>query len=108
MEKKNRNEELQSRREFFKKAAKGVLPILGAVVLAGAPAIVKAAEENPMGCKGSCYLQCDGGCRQSCNNTCRYHCLTTCKGGCDGSCKGTCQTSCMNTCSNSCVGYEYM
>lgn len=49
MEKKNCNEELQSRREFFKKAAKGVLPILGAVVLAGAPAIVKAAEENPMG-----------------------------------------------------------
>lgn len=34
---KNKNEELQSRRDFFKKAAKGVLPILGAVVLSGAP-----------------------------------------------------------------------
>ncbi len=29
-----KNEKLQSRREFFKKAAKGALPILGAIVLA--------------------------------------------------------------------------
>lgn len=34
MEKNKNNEELQSRREFFKKAAKSALPILGAVVLA--------------------------------------------------------------------------
>ena len=47
---KKRNEELQSRRDFFKKAAKGVLPILGAVVLAGVPNLVKA-EETPMGCR---------------------------------------------------------
>ena len=32
MEKK-KNEELQSRRDFFKKAAKGALPILGMVVV---------------------------------------------------------------------------
>ena len=37
MKKNERNEELQSRREFFKKAAKGALPILGAMVLANAP-----------------------------------------------------------------------
>lgn len=36
MVKNEKNEELQSRREFFKKAAKGALPILGAVVLASA------------------------------------------------------------------------
>ena len=29
MEKKNSNEELQSRREFFKKAAKAALPVVG-------------------------------------------------------------------------------
>lgn len=31
--KKQQNEELQSRREFFKKAAKGALPILGSIVI---------------------------------------------------------------------------
>ena len=30
---KKKNDELQSRREFFKKAAKGVLPILGLCIL---------------------------------------------------------------------------
>ena len=48
--KKNQKEEIQSRREFFKNAAKGVLPILGAMLLAGSPAIVKAASIVPMGC----------------------------------------------------------
>ena len=37
MEKKNSNEELQSRREFFKKAAKAALPVVGAVVLSSLP-----------------------------------------------------------------------
>ena len=48
MEKKNRNEELQSRREFFKKAVKTAMPILGAVVLVNTPVIAKA--EQSMGC----------------------------------------------------------
>ena len=39
-----KKEELQSRRDFFKKAAKGVLPVFGAVVLAGVPNIMKAVE----------------------------------------------------------------
>ena len=42
--KKNKNEELQSRREFFKKAAKGALPILGAIILASNPVLAKAGE----------------------------------------------------------------
>ena len=40
MKKKN----LQSRREFFKNAAKGVLPILGVVVLGGIPKLIKAEQ----------------------------------------------------------------
>ena len=40
---KNKNNELQSRREFFKKAAKGILPLIGGIILAGSPSIVKAA-----------------------------------------------------------------
>ena len=53
MKKNEKNEELQSRREFFKKAAKGALPILGAIVLANAPAVINAAENAPMGCRYS-------------------------------------------------------
>ena len=49
MKKNEKNEELQSRREFFKKAAKGALPILAAVALAGTPAIVNATTKDPMG-----------------------------------------------------------
>ena len=49
MKKNEKKEELQSRREFFKKAAKGALPILGAILLSGAPQILNAAEKSPMG-----------------------------------------------------------
>ncbi|WP_182435865.1 hypothetical protein [Leyella stercorea] len=52
MKKNEKNEELQSRREFFKKAAKGALPILGAILLSGAPQILNVAEKSPM---GFCY-----------------------------------------------------
>lgn len=41
--KNKRNDEIQSRREFFKKAAIGVLPIVGSIFLMGAPSVVNAA-----------------------------------------------------------------
>lgn len=75
MEKNEKNEELQNRREFFKKAAKGALPILGAIALAGAPGVVKAAEEA---------MDCNYSCSYSCSNSCRGNCY----GGCSGSCGG--------------------
>lgn len=84
MEKKNQNEELQSRREFFKKAAKGVLPILGAVVLASNPVLTKAGE-TPMGCSSD-------GCSYTCNTSCAR------------ACRGTCNALCMNSCYKSCNG----
>ena len=89
MEKTNKNEELQSRREFFKKAAKSALPILAAVALAGTPGIIRAAERAPMGCKTSA---CAYGCLYSCNQSCKTGCLRTCEG-----CKGTCKTFCTNS-----------
>lgn len=94
MEKKMNNEELQSRREFFKKAAKGALPILGAIALASMPGVVKAAEEAPMGCK---Y-----GCTTSCYGSCSSHCGFGCSGGCTGSCGG-----CRGACMSSCTGKVY-
>lgn len=91
MEKTNKNEELQSRREFFKKAAKGALPILTAVALASAPDILRATEKDPMGCSyGSCIMNCS----DNCYTMCRGNCKGTCTGSCIGTCKGSCSGSC--------------
>jgi hypothetical protein len=90
MKKNVKNEELQSRREFFKKAAKGALPILGAVLLAGAPAIVNAAAEPRTGCYGcgdGCHTGCKG-CLNSCSRSCTgCSSCTSCKGYCTGTSK---------------------
>ena len=85
MKKNKNNEELQSRREFFKKAAKGALPILGAIVLAGTPNILNATEHAPNGCsRYGC-----GVCTNSCSGACKGGCYTTCSGGCKFyGCKG--------------------
>ncbi len=80
------NEELQSRREFFKKAAKVALPVVAAVALASAPAIVNAAEVN-MGCE-SCLGNCSGGCKNTCSGSCSCGC-TGCRNSCVGSCSCT-------------------
>lgn len=103
MKKNEKNEELQSRREFFKKAAKGALPILGAIVLANAPAVINAAEKAPMGYRYSC----EGDCYRACYYGCDRTCMSTCKGACQGSCQGTCRNSCMGSCSGSCYGMSY-
>lgn len=82
--KSNKNEELKSRRDFFKKAAKTALPILGVVVLASSPIVSKAAE-TAMGCKGSC----SGACTGSCTSSCSRGCYGSCSGSCSGSCMGS-------------------
>ena len=84
MKKNGKNEELQSRREFFKKAAKGALPILGAIVLANAPAIANASEPVTS-CHGSCIAACMNGCTSSCHHICKG----TCKNWCSTHCSGT-------------------
>ena len=81
MSNKKQNEELQSRREFFKKAAKAALPVVGAVVLASMPSDIFAM--NRTGCNG-----CSGAC-SSCTGSCTGACYGGCSGSCSGSCKGT-------------------
>lgn len=93
MKKNLKNEELQSRREFFKKAAKGVLPILSAVVLASNPLVSQAAQEQ---------MGCSWGCTTSCYGSCSSHCGMGCSGGCAGSCGG-----CRGACMSSCTGHVY-
>lgn len=98
MKQNKKNEELQSRREFFKKAAKSALPILGAIALANAPLLTKAAEESPMGCNlvcsSGCIDSCAGGCKASCQGSCTGMCINTCYTGCSSSCHNTCSGGC--------------
>lgn len=89
-------EELESRRQFFKKAAKAALPILGAALLSNVPLITKAAES------GGEY--CEYGCSYSCSGSCAGRCTGTCSGGCKGGCGGACSYSCQNTCKGRCQG----
>lgn len=89
MEKKMNNEELQSRREFFKKAAKAALPVVGAIVLANMPIQQMKATASmscPSACKDSCAYNCTG-CSSSCEGTCRTTCSGTCHNACTGGCK---------------------
>ena len=87
--KKNKNEELQSRRQFFKRAAKGTLPILAATVLASTP-FLSQASEAAMGCNLGCSGQCSGGCKYTCDYTCDHTCKERCTGGCKTTCSGAC------------------
>lgn len=96
MDKNKKNEELQSRREFFKNAAKGVLPILGAVVLANIPFVSNAEEAE------GCDYGCSGSCWSSCQSSCRGYCSSGCTGSCSGGCKGACSNSC-----NAGSGYKW-
>ena len=104
MKKNKKNEELQSRREFFKKAAKGTLPILGLITFG--PAVLSSCDKDDddssgsssgcktcsSGCKGTCQLVCKGNAvwhPSSCSaSTCKSLCWKTCSGLCVGSAKG--------------------
>ncbi|MDE7180839.1 MAG: hypothetical protein K2N88_06550 [Muribaculaceae bacterium] len=85
--KQNRKEELQSRRQFFKKAAKSALPILGAIVLANVPMFTSSAEAAT-----SCNYGCSSGCT-GCLASCARSC-TSCSDGCASGCHRTCYTGC--------------
>ena len=90
MKKNEKNEELQSRREFLKKAAKGALPILGLAIMANVPMISNAAESEYCTCAGDCK----GACSRGCSTTCYNQCYASCKNGCQYSCRSTCDSSC--------------
>ena len=97
---KSRKDEVQSRRDFFKKAAKGVLPILGAAMLMNVPQVLSATARpraRPGPRPGSCPGTCDGICAFKCKGSCKG----TCDGGCSFGCKGTCTGTCSYGCKSS-------
>lgn len=80
MKKSKKNEELQSRREFFKRAAKGALPIL---TLAMFGTVFSASscekEKESSGCGKSCSGGCDDGCTNNCDSLCGGDCWAYCE-----------------------------
>lgn len=97
MKTRNSNEELHSRRDFFKNAAKGVLPIIGAIVMVSVPVFTRAENSdgvtNCMGCQGKCMASCTGTCSNQCKGSCKYDCIGGCKAGCRNTCKYKCTNS---------------
>lgn len=85
MTSRKEKEKLQSRREFFKQAAKKTLPVIGAIVLTNSPVIAQAASTAPMGCMDN---TCSGGCKGNCVGKCFGGCTS-----CSGTCKGGCHSS---------------
>lgn len=80
--KTNKNGELQSRREFFKSAAKRTLPIIGAAIIASNPVAANAMEVmggSETGCGTNCNVRCSG-----CGTACFKGCSNGCSGGCTG------------------------
>ena len=99
------NKELQTRRDFFKKAATAALPVVGAIALSQVPLVSKAHESQAAmgcdyGCSGSCSGSCSGDCRGSCSIGCERACMGSCKGGCQQSCDGGCMGDCYGSCRN--------
>lgn len=118
---KRNHDELQTRREFFKKAARGVLPIIGAVTLT--PLLTACpGGDDPTGCEGcegtcssSCSTTCKGTsssgctgcsaqCQSDCDTSCNTACTTTCTATCADDCSEGCKDNCSNTCSTTCEG----
>lgn len=98
MKKVEEKKEIQSRREFFKNAAKAALPILGVALLASNPIIAKA-NETAMDCNIGCISGCYGGCRGTCDTSCGQG---NCKGACDSSCFSYCRGTCKGVCRDNC------
>ena len=106
MEEKNKREEIQSRREFFKKAAKAALPVVGAAILSSVPFI--KVEATPSGCYNyGCSGGCSGGCDDSCYGFCKGTCNASCQFGCGTSCLRGCSVACTGECSGGCSGVSY-
>ena len=97
MKDNKQNEELQTRREFLKEAAKKALPVIGAIALAGSPILAQAANSK-VDYECSCT-----GCTGGCSYTCQYTCKGACMNGCKGGCKETCVHGCKGTCQHYCT-----
>lgn len=103
------DEELLSRREFFRKGAQTALPMLVSIAL---PSIITSCTpDDDWGCS-ECSSICSYTCHESCSSTstssscdsCSSSCVNSCSGTCSTTCEGSSQSSSCSGCSNSCSG----
>lgn len=104
--------ELQTRRDFFKKATLRILPLFGVVAAFISPYKLKAASQYGCGwsclyscmgqCINTCYMSCVSQCAIMCGNSCRGGCNDMCAINCQGGCNTQCHSTCLNTCNNTC------
>ena len=122
MKQTKKSEELQSRREFFKSAAKKVLPIIGAIAFGpqllascgGGNDDVGGCKDCSQVCASNCSSDCASECTNMCSDTCTSSsaqtsnqcstCYNTCKGGCNDTCTQACSSGCGSGCSSGCTG----
>ena len=91
--KQHMNKNIQSRRDFFKNAAKRILPILASITtIASIP--VKTLAKPHFGCGWSCLYSCAGSCLNLCPMSCVNQCAIMCGNGCSGGCQDTCSQGC--------------
>lgn len=81
--KENKQEELQSRREFFKNAGSKTLPFL-ALAAFGSSVLTACDKDEPdggggNGCGNSCSGSCDDGCSNNCDSLCGGDCWAYCE-----------------------------
>lgn len=98
---KKDNNDIISRRKFFKKAAGVVIP---AIALTALPNLLSSCEideeelpKTNTGCS-ACKGTCGTSCATSCSDKCSY---SGCKSQCTTTCSGTCVSSCSVGCSRS-------
>lgn len=86
MEKKNQDEELLSRRQFFKNAGSKTLPFLAFAAL-GSSMLTSCDKDEPDGGGSGCGKSCSGGCDDGCSNNCDDLCGGDCWAYCESKVK---------------------
>ena len=104
MSKKTRKEELQTRREFFKNAAKCTLPIIAGIIITTMPQVTNATK-TIMGCELGCYSSCLKSCKERCQG-CQGGCNTHCAVSCDKKCNTICSDNCYKSCTGGNQAYR--
>ena len=94
-----KNQEIISRRNFFKRSASAILPALAAITL---PNVLTSCEIEDdeweieaTGCMKTCTGKCSGVCGAACQSNCTGSCSTGCTGSCSKMCGGS---SCRSLC----------
>lgn len=92
MKEENKKEEIQSRREFFKEAAKGALPILAFTMLGSTFLTSCKKDDDGHGSGSGCGSKCTGSCESSCSGDCDGGCSNNCDSLCGGDCWAYCES----------------